>query len=374
MKYVIDPEDLKAALAIADSVIDPSQTIPILGNVLVDASENGVSFRATDTNVEVDSMVALSPMRAGATTVSAGILNEIAKRVPLDATIELSYDAAVQKLEVVAGSAKFELFTLPKEDFPDLSTDEYATTFTIASQQLVRLFSKSRFAVQADGDRNYLKGVYFHVAEGSDGLRLRCAATDGFKFAMIDTAAPEGTEGMLGVIVPIKTVNEVIAILGNYEDSVQVSVSERKFKISTGERSFNSKLVEGNYPDYSKLIPSDPPYSLTVGATHLQTVVSRVMAIAVSARQKCGIQFDLSNGELRVSTFQANVGSAQETIQVAYVGDKLSVKFDSSHLVQVLAQIETGSVIFNFQESLGAVLVREEMDQDAIYVFMPTRN
>ncbi len=372
MKYTIEPEDLQAALSIADSVIDSSQTIPILGNVMVDASSDGVSFRATDTNVEVDSKVALSPERQGATTVSAGILNEIAKRVPKDMAIHLNFNAAEQKLEVVAGAAKFELFTLPKEDFPDLSTDEYETAFTIPSQQLVRLFRKSRFAVQDDGDRNYLKGVYFHVSEESDGLMLRCAATDSFKFAMVETRAPEGTEGMPGVIVPIKTVNEVIAILGNDEDSVRVSVSERKFRISAGGRSFNSKVVEGNYPDYSKLIPSSSPFRLTVGAKRLLTVANRVMAIAVSAKQECGIKFDCSYEKLKISTFQANVGSAEETMQAVYEGQDMSVKFRSSHLVQILAQIESGSVTFHFQETAGAVVVREELDPNAVYVFMPT--
>jgi hypothetical protein len=234
MKFSIERGALLKAVAQAQSVVERRNTIPILANVLIEAEGDTVQFRATDLDIEVVDRAAAKVERAGATTVAAVMLNEIVRKLPDGALVTLSDNAQSGRLTIEAGRSNFSLATLPREDFPVMATSDYATNFAAPAPVLRRLFDKSKFAISTEETRYYLNGVYLHVADGDGGRVLRCVATDGHRLARIDAALPPGAEGMAGVIVPRKTVNEIRRLIDGREDEVAIEVSDTKIVVRAG--------------------------------------------------------------------------------------------------------------------------------------------
>ena len=256
MKLSIERATLLKALAQAQSVVERRNTIPILANVLIEAESAQVSFRATDLDIEVVDRAPAMVERAGSTTVSAVMLHEIVRKLPDGALVNLSEDAAAGRLTITAGRSTFNLATLPKEDFPVMATSEYASNFSAKAAELRRLFDKAKFAISTEETRYYLNGVYMHVSQGETGKVLRCVATDGHRLARIDAPLPEGADGMPGVIVPRKTVGELRKLLDDDDATIAVSVSETKVRFATPAITLTSKVIDGTFPDYTRVIPT----------------------------------------------------------------------------------------------------------------------
>jgi len=256
MKFSIERAALLKAVSQAQSVVERRNTIPILANVLIEAEGDSVSFRATDLDIEVVDRAAAMVERAGATTVSAVMLHEIVRKLPDGALISLSEDGASGRLTVEAGRSTFSLATLPKEDFPVMASSEYSANFSASAPVLRRLFDKSKFAISTEETRYYLNGVYMHVSDAEGGRVLRCVATDGHRLARIDADLPPGAEQMPGVIVPRKTVGELRKLLDDDEAQIAVSVSETKVRFATPEITLTSKVIDGTFPDYTRVIPT----------------------------------------------------------------------------------------------------------------------
>ncbi len=267
MKISIERGTLLKAVSQAQSVVERRNTIPILANVLIEAEGNTVSFRATDLDIEVVDKAPAVVERAGATTVSAVMLHEIVRKLPDGALVQLSDDGASGRLTVQAGRSNFNLATLPREDFPVMATSEYSSNFACPAPVLRRLFDKSKFAISTEETRYYLNGVYMHVATGEDGPVLRCVATDGHRLARIDAPLPEGAAGMPGVIVPRKTVGEMRKLLEDDEMQIAVSVSETKVRFATPLITLTSKVIDGTFPDYTRVIPTGNTRKLEVDAS-----------------------------------------------------------------------------------------------------------
>jgi DNA polymerase-3 subunit beta len=209
MKLSMERSALLRAMSRAQSVVERRNTIPILSNVLIEAEGDGVSFRATDLDIEVIDKATAMVGRAGATTVAAHVLHEIARKLPDGAMVELADDGISGRLDVKAGRSHFSLATLPREDFPIMASAEYQCNFACPAPTLRRLFDKAKFAISTEETRYYLNGVYMHAATGPDGQVLRCVATDGHRLARIDATLPVGAADLPGIIVPRKTVGEL---------------------------------------------------------------------------------------------------------------------------------------------------------------------
>jgi DNA polymerase-3 subunit beta len=259
MKVSIERGALLRAVSQAQSVVERRNTIPILANVLIEADGDVLRFRATDLDIEVVDTAPAKVTKAGATTVSAVMFHEITRKLPDGALVELSVEPGGNMLLVEAGRSQFKLATLPKEDFPVMASSEYSANFKAPAVLLRRLFDKSKFAISTEETRYYLNGVYLHVATSDSGPVLRCVATDGHRLARIDAPLPAEAEGMPGVIVPRKTVGELRKLLDDDEAEIAVSVSESKIRFATPEITLTSKVIDGTFPDYSRVIPTGNP-------------------------------------------------------------------------------------------------------------------
>jgi DNA polymerase-3 subunit beta len=371
MKISIERAALLKAVAQAQSVVERRNTIPILANVLIEAEGDTVSFRATDLDIEVVDKAHAQVERAGATTVSAVMLHEIVRKLPDGALIQLSDDAAAGRLSVQAGRSSFNLATLPKEDFPVMASSEYTANFSARAAELRRLFDKSKFAISTEETRYYLNGVYMHVAQGEDGPALRCVATDGHRLARIDAALPDGAQGMPGVIVPRKTVGELRKLLDDDDAQIAVSVSETKVRFATPAITLTSKVIDGTFPDYTRVIPVGNTRRLEVDAAEFAKAVDRVAT--VSSERSRAVKLSLDEDRLVLSVNAPDSGAAEEELAVAYGDERLEIGFNAKYLLEIASQVDRENAVFLFNSSGDPTLMREGNDTSAVYVVMPMR-
>ncbi|MEM9522746.1 MAG: DNA polymerase III subunit beta [Pseudomonadota bacterium] len=371
MKIDIERGMLLKAVSQAQSVVERRNTIPILANVLIEADANSVSFRATDLDVEVVDKTVAQIERPGATTVSAVTLNEIVRKLPDGALVRLADDGAAGRLTIEAGRSNFSLATLPREDFPIMASSEYAANFSAPAPVLRRLFDKSKFAISTEETRYYLNGVYIHVAEGENGKVLRCVATDGHRLARIDADLPADAEDMPGVIVPRKTVGELRKLLDDDDAQIAVSVSDTKIRFATSEITLTSKVIDGTFPDYTRVIPTGNTRKLEVDAAEFAQAVDRVAT--VSSERSRAVKLSLDEDRLILSVNAPDSGAAEEELAVAYGDDPLEIGFNAKYLLEIASQVDRENAVFLFNSSGDPTLMREGNDISAIYVVMPMR-
>ena len=371
MKLSIERGTLLKAVSQAQSVVERRNTIPILANVLIEAEGDTVQFRATDLDIEVVDKAPAKVERAGATTVSAVTLHEIIRKLPDGALVTLTDDGASGRMSVEAGRSNFSLATLPREDFPVMASSEYTCNFTADAPVLRRLFDKSKFAISTEETRYYLNGVYMHIADGEGGQMLRCVATDGHRLARIDADLPEGAADMPGVIVPRKTVGELRKLLDDDEAKIAVSVSETKVRFATPDITLTSKVIDGTFPDYTRVIPTGNTRRLEVDASEFAQAVDRVAT--VSSERSRAVKLALDEDRLILSVNAPDSGNAEEELAVAYGDEHLEIGFNAKYLLEIASQVDRENAVFLFNSSGDPTLMREGNDTSAVYVVMPMR-
>ena len=371
MKLSIERNTLLKAVSQAQSVVERRNTIPILANVLIEAEGGHAQFRATDLDIEVLDKVVAQVERSGSTTVSAVTLHDIVRKLPDGALVTLSDDAAKGRLSVEAGKSVFSLATLPKEDFPVMASTEYEANFTAKAPMLRRLFDKSKFAISTEETRYYLNGVYMHTAETVDGTMLRCVATDGHRLARVDAEMPQGAQNLPGVIVPRKTVGELRKLLEDDDTQIAVSVSETKVRFATSEITLTSKVIDGTFPDYARVIPQGNTRKLEVDASEFAKAVDRVAT--VSSERSRAVKLSLESDKLVLSVNSPDSGTAEEELIVAYDDEKLDIGFNAKYLLEIASQVDRENAVFMFNSAGDPTLMQEGNDSSAIYVVMPMR-
>ena len=371
MKFSSERGALLKAVAQAQSVVERRNTIPILANVLIEAEGDTVQFRATDLDIEVVDRAPAMVEKSGATTVAAVLLNEIVRKLPDGALVTLADNQQPGRLTISAGRSTFALATLPREDFPVMASSDYATNFAAPAPVLRRLFDKSKFAISTEETRYYLNGVYMHVAQGEGGAVLRCVATDGHRLARIDADLPQGAEGMAGVIVPRKTVGELRKLLDDDEAQIAVSVSETKIRFATPAITLTSKVIDGTFPDYTRVIPTGNARRLEVDAAEFARAVDRVAT--VSSERSRAVKMSLDEDRLVLSVNAPDSGAAEEELAVAYGDEKLDIGFNAKYLLEIASQVDRENAVFLFNSSNDPTVMREGSDTSAVYVVMPMR-
>ena len=371
MKVSIERNALLKAMSQAQSVVERRNTIPILANVLIEAEGSSVSFRATDLDIEVVDKVNANVERAGATTVGAHTLHEIVRKLPDGAQVALFDDGTSGRLQISAGRSNFTLATLPREDFPIMASAEYEINFNAKASILRRLFDKSKFAISTEETRYYLNGVYMHVAESEKGQMLRCVATDGHRLARVDAPLPENAALMPGVIIPRKTVGELGKLLNDDDIDIAVSVSETKVRFATVTIQLTSKVIDGTFPDYSRVIPSGNTKRLEVDANEFAKAVDRVST--VSSERSRAVKLALDEDRLILSVNAPDSGAADEEVAVSYGEESLEIGFNAKYLLEIAGQIDRENAVFMFNSSGDPALITEGEDSSAVYVVMPMR-
>ncbi len=371
MKVTIERAALLKAMSRAQGVVERKNTIPILANVLVEAEGDKVSLRTTDLDIEVIEAIPAVVEQPGAVTVAAHLLHEIVRKLPEGAQLAISADAATGRLDVVAGRSSFLLATLPREDFPVMASSEYSCSYSAPAPVLRRLFDKSKFAVSTEETRYYLNGVYLHVANEAGNSVLRAVATDGHRLARIDADLPAGAETAPGVIVPRKTVGELHKLLENDDEEITISVSETKIRFSVDGLVLTSKVIDGAFPDYTRVIPTGNTRRMEVDAADFAAAVDRVAT--VSQERSRAVKLVMEQDKLTLSVNSPDAGSAAEELVVAYPDEPMEIGFNAKYLLEIASQVDRENAVFLFNNPGDPTLVREGDDSSAVYVVMPMR-
>jgi DNA polymerase-3 subunit beta len=371
MRLVIERGELLRALGHVTSVVERRTTIPILSNVLLKASGQSLELKATDLEREVIEEVRAEVGAAGAVTVPAHMLHDIVRKLPEGSQVDIRRDTEKERLTLAAGQARFALQTLGPEDFPDLNAGDLGVSFEIAAGDLKRLIDKTRFAISTEETRYYLNGIFLHLAESGKTPMLRAVATDGHRLAQAELPRPKGSEGMPGVIIPRKTVHELHRLIEESAENVTVSVSPAKIRFEIGTVTLTSKLIDGTFPDYGRVIPQGNDKELKVENATFMSAVDRVSTIA-SERGRA-VKLNIGKDKLVLSVNNPEGGSATEEIAVAYAATPLEIGFNARYLLDIAGQLEGQEARFLLADPGSPTMIRGGDDDTALYVLMPMR-
>ena len=366
MKATIERATLLKSLGHVQSVVERRNTIPILSNVLIEASDEGsLRLMATDLDLQVDESVPANVAQAGAITVSAHTFFDIVRKLPEGSQVELS--AAEGKMQVVAGRARFNLSTLPRDDFPVIAEGDLPTKFELPAATLRQIIDKTKFAISSEETRYYLMGIFLHIADD----QLKAAATDGHRLARITLPKPDGADGMPDVIIPRKCVTELRKLLDELEGSVEISLSPTKVRFGLGSAVLTSKLIDGTFPDYNRVIPTGNDKLLKLDPKTFSAGVDRVSTIA--SEKTRAVKMSVDRDKVTLSVTSPENGLAVEELAADYGSDSIEIGFNARYLMDILGEIDGDTVEVHLADAAAPTLLRENDKANALYVLMPMR-
>ena len=371
MKVTIERAHLLKSLGHAQSVVERRNTIPILSNVKLQAEDRELRLTATDMDLEIVEAVAADVAGAGATTVPAHTLYDIVRKLPDGSQLELQSEQGGERLTLRCGRSRFTLACLPIEDYPALTSSELPFRFRLPAVEMRLLIDRTRFAISTEETRYYLNGIYLHVAQDGGIDVLRAVATDGHRLARVEMPIPSGAAGMPGVIIPRKTVAEVRKVVDEASEDVDVAISQTQIRFGIGPALITSKLIDGTFPDYQRVIPENNENQLDVVCREFKDAVDRVSAI--SSDRSRAVKLKVANGTLELSASSPEHGSASEELEVSYDGDAMEIGFNSRYLLDIAEQIGGDNARLLMADAASPTILHELGDRSAIYVLMPMR-
>ncbi|WP_119679859.1 DNA polymerase III subunit beta [Indioceanicola profundi] len=372
MKITIERAALLRSLGHVQSVVERRNTIPILSNVLLRAENGELSLTATDMDLEIVESVPADISRPGSATAPAHTLYDIARKLPDGSQVEL--DATGDLLTLRSGRSQFKLGTLPVEDYPQMAGGDLGHRFQLTASELKMLVDRTKFAISTEETRYYLNGIYVHATKpkaAGEAQMLRAVATDGHRLARVEMALPDGAANIPGVIVPRKTVLEVRKLLDEAADLIEVQLSDTKVRFAFDSITLTSKLIDGTFPDYERVIPVGNDKALEVNPKDFAAAVDRVATI--STEKSRAVKLSLDRGVLTLSASSPEAGSATEELEVMYDASALEIGFNSRYLLDITQQIEGDGARFKMADAGSPTVVQDIADGSALYVLMPMR-
>ncbi|PRD44190.1 DNA polymerase III subunit beta [Phyllobacterium phragmitis] len=371
MRVTLERSNLLKSLNHVHRVVERRNTIPILSNVLLQADGASLELKATDLDLEITEATAAMIEQAGATTVPAHLLYDIVRKLPDGAEVLLATNPDGNSLAVASGRSNFRLQCLPQSDFPELTAGAFTHTFRLEASALKRLIDRTQFAISTEETRYYLNGIYLHAIENNGALKLRAVATDGHRLARAELDAPAGCEGMPGIIIPRKTVAELQKLVDDPDVVVTVELSEAKIRFTIGSVILTSKLIDGTFPDYQRVIPSGNDKKLTIDRQSFASAVDRVSTI--SSERGRAVKLAIADGQLTLTVNNPDSGSATDELPADYDADPIEIGFNSKYLLDITGQLSGSDAIFMLADAGSPTLVRDTGDENALYVLMPMR-
>ena len=371
MRVILERSNLLKSLNHVHRVVERRNTIPILSNVLLNANGASLELKATDLDLEVSEATPASVERAGATTVPAHLLYDIVRKLPDGAEVMLKTDEDGNAMSVISGRSSFRLQCLPQSDFPELSAGSFSHIFRLDSQALKGLIDKTQFAISTEETRYYLNGIFLHTIESGGKLMLRAVATDGHRLARAEVEAPAGSEGMPGIIIPRKTVSEIQKLLDAPDVAVATELSDTKIRLTIGSVILTSKLIDGTFPDYQRVIPTGNDKKLVLDRQTFAQAVDRVSTI--SSERGRAVKLAIGDGQVVLTVNNPDSGSATEELAADYDSDPIEIGFNARYLLDVSAQLTGSEARFMLADAGSPTLIQDASDEKALYVLMPMR-
>ena len=374
MEFKINSSDLLKALSHIHGIVEVRHTLPILSNIILKAKDNELTLSSTNLDIYCADKIKAEVSIAGEISVSAVTFFEIVKRLPSGSEVLMSMEDGENEITLKCGRSKFNLSTLKTDDFPIISDNDLSTNFVLSADELIRIIDKTKFAVSNEETRYYLNGIFLHKADRNSIQFLRAVATDGHRLAQYDIPLPQGAEDITGIIIPKKTIFELRKVLDDANGDVSVSLNENKIKFTFNDLKIISKVIDGTFPDYTKVIPQNNNKNFKTNNNELKNAIDRVSAVAANEESKSrAIKLSLEDNKLNLSVESQSKGSANEILDISYNGDKVDIGFNSKYIIDICNEVDGEEVDISLLDSVSPAIILDNTDENLFFVLMPMR-
>ena len=374
MEFKINSTDLLKALSHIHGIVEVRHTLPILSNIILEAKDDKLILSSTNLDIYCSDKIKAEVLQSGEVSVSAVTFFEIIKRLPSGSEVLMIMEEGENEIRLTCGRSKFNLSTLKTDDFPIISDSDLSANFVLSADELIRIVDKTKFAVSNEETRYYLNGIFLHKAERNSIQFLRAVATDGHRLAQYDIPLPQGAEDITGIIIPKKTIYELRKVLDDANGDVSVSLNENKIKFSFNDLKVVSKVIDGTFPDYTKVIPQKNDKNFKTNNSDLKNAIDRVSAVAANEESKSkAIKFCIENNSLSLSVESQSKGSANEMIDVNYSGDKVDIGFNSKYIIDICNEVDGDEISISLSDSISPAIILDKTDENLFFVLMPMR-
>ncbi len=370
MQFTINRDLLLKSLNFAQGVVEKKNTLPILSNVLINVKNKILEIVATDLDIVFyDKISDLKIDVEGSTTTSANVLFDILRKIPANSEIIFNLKSE-NKLSLKTQNSDFNLLCLPTNNFPTFDDNFSKEGIFIKKNDFLSLLNKTKISISNDDTRHYLNGIFLHVTEANKNTYLTGVATDSHRLSS-SSILVEGINNFSSIILPRKTVYLLCTVLSELDEKLSIQTSSNKIKFSIGNISLISKVIDGKFPDYQKVIPKDNNKTLTVSSEEFINSVDRVTSVSLDRKE--GIKLELSKDKLKLSVNSTNSGDGNEVVSAKYDSEDLTIGFNSKYLIDIASEIEDKKLIFNFNNSTSPVLILDNTNKNSFYVIMPMK-
>lgn len=370
MKFIITKQAIFKTLSHLQSIVNKKNTLPILSNILIEAEHNSLTLSSTDMDISIKETINCNIVEEGATTLNAQIIYDIIKKLPENNEVEfISNDSKI--LTIRSNVSKFSLNCLPKDDFPIIETTSNGKKITVNAKTTFNLINKTKFAISNEETRYFLNGLYLNITKDSSSNIITFVGTDGHRLATSSSNTHSFDHEIPGVIIPKKTINELAKILSEKHDDIDIDISSNKIIFYIDNLILISKLIDGSFPDYNKVIPKNNTNHLIINRTNLLSAVDRVSTI--SNEKSPSIKFKVFNDLVNLSTVNNENSTATEDIPAKYDGIDIEIGFNSRYIMDILDNLEGEEIKLSFNDNSTPIIAQEQSKSNLIYVLMPMR-
>ena len=370
MKFKISRTIFFNTLSHLQGIVDKKNSLPILSNILIEAKENQLILTSTDMDISIIEKIACSVMEDGATTISSQILYDIVRKIDDESEIEIiSNDGKLLTLR--SDGSRFSLACLPKEDYPIIEQDNSGVDILVNSKILYKLIDKTKFAISNEETRYFLNGLYFNVTNDGKSNIVTLVGTDGHRLAKFSHEINDKIDPISGVIIPKKTIYELSKLLSEIDDEVKISITSNKIVFKVNDITFISKLIDGSFPDYKRVIPKDNKNILKINRDKLLSAVDRVSTIA--NEKSPVIKFKLIQDILNLNTINNESSTASEDLKISYEGDEIEIGFNSKYIMDIVNNLDDNEISILLKDNTSPIIAQEKSNNNLVYVLMPMR-
>ena len=370
MKFLVAKPIIFKTLSHLQSIVNKKNALPILSNILIEANDNNLILSSTDMDISIKEKIACNVIEGGSTTLNAQIIYDIIRKLPDNNEVEfISNDGKI--LTIRSNVSKFSLPCLPKDEFPIIDTQAKGKNIKISSKTIFNLINKTKFAISNEETRYFLNGLYFNISFFQNSSNLTFVGTDGHRLATSSISIDEPLKEIPGVIIPKKTINELSKLLSENESNIEIDISKNRIIFYIENLILISKLIDGNFPDYNRVIPKNNTNLLKINRVNLLSAVDRVSTIA--NENSPSIKFKLFKDLLNLSTINTENSTATEDIKADYKGEELEIGFNSKYIMDILDNLEESEISLSFGNNSTPMLVQEKSNSHNVFVLMPMR-
>ncbi len=370
MQFSINRDILLKSLTHAQGIIEKKNTLPILSNVLLELKNGKLIVVATDLDlIFYDEISEVKILKEGATTTSATVLYDILRKISSNSDINFNLKSE-NKLSLNADNSDFNLLCLPTDNFPNFSNDFSGDQLRLKKSDLLALLNKTKISISNDDTRHYLSGIFFHLTESKEKHYLTGVATDTHRLSSSSVEISKDVN-LSSLILPKKTVFQLCNLLQDSEGEILVQTSETKIQFMIDSSKLISKVIDGKFPDYKKVVPLNNDKTLVVSSKEFIDSIERVTTVSIDRKE--GVKLMINKDNVKLSVNSSNSGDGNEVIKANYNSDELNISFNSKYLIDIASTIEDKNLQMNLKDSISPVLIQDKSDRNSYYVIMPMK-